>query len=39
MKETQIEDAKHMEEVHKSIKFTNENFEEMESKKNDKFWN
>ena len=39
MKETQIEDTKHMEEVNKSIKFINENFEEMESKKNDKFWN
>ena len=39
MKETQIENAKHMEEVNKSIKFIKENFEEIESKKNDKFWN
>lgn len=39
MKKAQIKGIRHMEEVNKSIKFINENFEEMESKKNDKFWN
>lgn len=39
MKKAQIKGIRHMEEVNKSIKFINENFEEMESRKNDKFWN
>ena len=36
MKEVQIKGARHMEKVNESIKFINENFEEMEADRKEK---